>query len=909
MLKCPAFPVAAAVLTLFVRAMACSATDSISIDERPRERPVDFEAEVAPILRQNCLACHHQKKASGGCNLETPESIRGGSDSGALVFPGKGSDSLLLKIAAHQQDPVMPPSDNLVGARALTPRELGLLKQWIDQGAAGQSAQDRPIRWLTPSAAYQPTLAAAVTPDGLFAACSRGSHIDVLHLPSGRRVVSLGDPHLGPVDAAPAHQDLVRSLAFDPSGQVLASGAFREVKIWRRPLARLEGEAAHPAGVVAIAALSGRFAFGTETGGIELRDLKGTRLSGFAAHSQAVSALAWSPNGSALYTAGLDKTLRVWDPATGKSLGSALTPRSTVLSLVLVPGSDWLAAGCEDGSIHVWETRQWHDNQSPAPRIVNAHASAIRALVTGPEAMTWISGSDDGRIRLWKNSLDQPAREWGIGAPVIDMALDGPSGQLAVATEKHVELWGSDGQRRARWSEDPARRSDVMRRESEIAFLKSAIDLARQDLKSYEGLIRIAKVRLEDVTKAEEELAKVQKTRDEKRSALEKIKAEQGKTEAAEKALTEAETAVTVAGTVIERAKAVAERTAIALSEAEQAVVEREAVMKTREAELAVATESLKSSSITARSLAFRSDGQQVIVGTDAGSVFLFDLDGSWAQTLKDAGPPVLAILPGDDERRLIVTAERTSVWRCPVRWTLERTLGGDAAAPIRDRVLGLDFSPDGKSLVTAGGIPSKSGELLRWDAATGELIQNLSGTLDESLVSARFSPTGDRIAAVGGDRLVHVYETSSGKIQQTLAGHTAAINAVSWSGDGKILATAGADRVIKLWSVDQAAPMRTLKGTTYRVGPYLRDVTALAFVGASEQILAASGDGTVRLHRTSSDNDILTYAGTQGYQHTVAATADGRVILAAGRDGRVRVWSGLQPTPRQVFDRGQLVR
>jgi len=54
------------------------------------------------------------------------------------VVPGKSGESRLLKLAAQQDDPVMPPPDNKAGAKSLAPQELGLIRLWIDQGAKGE---------------------------------------------------------------------------------------------------------------------------------------------------------------------------------------------------------------------------------------------------------------------------------------------------------------------------------------------------------------------------------------------------------------------------------------------------------------------------------------------------------------------------------------------------------------------------------------------------------------------------------------------------------------------------------------------------------------------------------------------------------------------------------------------------
>ena len=75
-----------------------------------------------------------------------------------------------------------------------------------------------------------------------------------------------------------------------------------------------------------------------------------------------------------------------------------------------------------------------------------------------------------------------------------------------------------------------------------------------------------------------------------------------------------------------------------------------------------------------------------------------------------------------------------------------------------------------------------------------------------------------------------------------------------------------------------------------------------LSYGGDIKQLLAASGDGTVRLHRTTSDNDILTFTGSDSYQHSVAATPDGRFVIACGSARALRVQSGHERGRGSIF-------
>jgi len=108
-------------------------TLALPIAEVKRSDPVDFEREILPVLKNNCLACHNQTKAKAGLVLETPQSILKGGDSGPAVVPGNPGESLLFKAAAHTDDDTkMPPKDNKVNAADYVVWRKGVGTTYID---------------------------------------------------------------------------------------------------------------------------------------------------------------------------------------------------------------------------------------------------------------------------------------------------------------------------------------------------------------------------------------------------------------------------------------------------------------------------------------------------------------------------------------------------------------------------------------------------------------------------------------------------------------------------------------------------------------------------------------------------------------------------------------------------------
>ena len=96
-----------------------------------------FDKDIAPILRDHCVKCHGVETRKGGLDLRTVASITQGGDTGEAIVPGKSGESLVIEQVASGK---MPPGKN----RKLTGDEIGVLRQWIDAGAPGQSGATKP---------------------------------------------------------------------------------------------------------------------------------------------------------------------------------------------------------------------------------------------------------------------------------------------------------------------------------------------------------------------------------------------------------------------------------------------------------------------------------------------------------------------------------------------------------------------------------------------------------------------------------------------------------------------------------------------------------------------------------------------------------------------------------------------
>lgn len=109
------------------------------------EEPPDFERDIAPLLVNRCLGCHHPTKRSGGLDLSTSAGLSRGGDQGPALAPGNPHESLLWsRVQSREMPPVeakeIPP---------LTKPEISRLAAWIAAGAAWPAGRELGIHEQT----------------------------------------------------------------------------------------------------------------------------------------------------------------------------------------------------------------------------------------------------------------------------------------------------------------------------------------------------------------------------------------------------------------------------------------------------------------------------------------------------------------------------------------------------------------------------------------------------------------------------------------------------------------------------------------------------------------------------------------------------------------------------------------
>ncbi len=787
---------------LVLSALPIAAQQPIAIATFNRDTPVSFEKEIVPIFQKNCLACHSASEASGELVLESPQAMLKGGDSGPAIVPGKSAESLLLQLAAHQMEPLMPPPKNKVAAQSLTPQELGLLQLWINQGAngSGSSALISPTRWHPLPQGNHPIYTLALSPDGQFAACGRANQIFIYHVPTGQLVTRLSDPALEKAsrDGRPgvAHLDIVQSLAFSKQGDLLASGGFRTVKLWRYPRDVQQLKFTSDAAITALAVSADRetVAVGHEAGTIKLWSLVPTEAGAPAepsiltGHAGAIHGLSFTSDGAKLLSTAADKTLRVWNVADAQPVGRIDLPADAndVTTLMLpapaTPGADTaeplpdiehLATAGADNLIRLWRL------PTALPRTLAEAPQKTSVLAVSRDGNLLAMASAEGLVRVVRAHSNELVHQWQAHeGPILALALhvaapaaeaEPPAADAAAAAPQiRLAAAGEDGSVHV---VDAATGQEQLVLRGSLAAI-SSIDFSPDGKQLVAGAADGAAT-LWNLEPIEPSLA-----------------------------WAKGDAAATVA-VVSPDGKLLATN---GTSGGRPAIL-------VRDLETGKLLHTLLGHDGPIAALAFSNDNTRVASGSADKTARVWDLrDAKFPQAASFTGHAgaVTAVSLNADASQVVSGAADNTVKLWAVADSTEVMNFTGHTAPIT----GVAFGP-GNAPISA----SADKTVRVWNVANGQVARTIS---EAAAISAfAVSRDGTKMSAALADKTIKIYNAADGNVVATLAGHQDVINSLGFSGDGARLVSGAADGQAVVWEVTdgrllEIVPVEGLAAATY---------------------------------------------------------------------------------------------
>ena len=120
-------------------------------------------------------------------------------------------------------------------------------------------------------------------------------------------------------------------------------------------------------------------------------------------HKDRVTSVAFSPDSKRIVSGSMDKTVNVWETATGKLLLTARGHTAKVQSAAFSPDGKRIVSGSaavpidpEDNTVRVWDAR--------TGRILltlKGHSAGVYSVAFRPDGKMMASGSEDTTIILW----------------------------------------------------------------------------------------------------------------------------------------------------------------------------------------------------------------------------------------------------------------------------------------------------------------------------------------------------------------------------------------------------------------------------------------------------------------------------------------------------------------------------
>jgi WD40 repeat protein len=402
----------------------------------PPAKSASFINDVAPILKEHCMACHNSRKRAGKLDMTTFGAFRAGGAHDDPIVAEKPGESLLMErlLADGLKRMPPPPNDHPSSKDGMLPKEkIALIERWIHDGAnldvelTPETDVSRELRkrWQppTPPAQYPrpvPITALAFSPDGSRLIASGHHELTIWNSLDGRLLSRLQ-----------TRAERNYAIVFLTDNQIAAAGG----RPGQEGDVRAYNLAAQPTAVEnGVARLNGVSDFNVLIGHLLDTD-------------DCVLCLALSPDRKKLAAGGCDRQIRIWDivgePSPSKLEQTVEIHADWVLGLTFAPDGQRLLSASRDKTVKIWDLAKKESIQS-----VPDHQRPVFGVAVRKDGGAGLSVGADRTIRIWEaNGSGKPLKAAGGHTDDILKIIPVP-GQpqfVTCSSDATVRLWGEDG--------------------------------------------------------------------------------------------------------------------------------------------------------------------------------------------------------------------------------------------------------------------------------------------------------------------------------------------------------------------------------------------------------------------------------------------------------------------------------
>jgi WD40 repeat protein len=276
------------------------------------EDAIDYDSQIQPIFTRYCVGCHGENGGESDVSLASLKSINSGYPKGSLIVPGDPGNSKILQLMLGQE-PKMPPEDELEP----TADEIEMVRKWIAAGARGDSKK----KSLMDRSVAPKLLRADNNLSPVFAIAPIDKHMQIVGLQGG---VAIQEDR----------------KAWDENTVVPAAGKVTQIRPNRdRTIFAVSA---------GIPGVGGQVLLLSRDKGV----LKVERE--MEAHTDVVNAAVLSPDSKILATAGHDRSIHLWNVATGGLIRSLTGHNGAVYDVAFDLSGSILASASADETIKIW---------------------------------------------------------------------------------------------------------------------------------------------------------------------------------------------------------------------------------------------------------------------------------------------------------------------------------------------------------------------------------------------------------------------------------------------------------------------------------------------------------------------------------------------------------------------------